>query len=81
MPTRDTRLRRLVRRASHIPSRIDQAPIVLGRFVRALVSDPIETLRYVPDAVSHQLFDGQIAYDVEEEWGPAFRRMLRAPWP
>ena len=53
----------------------------LDAFVRALVSDPIETLRYVPDALSHQLFDGQIAYDVEEEWGPAFHRMLGAPWP
>ena len=81
MTTRDRQLRRLVRKTSHIPSRIDQAPVALGRFLRALVSDPIETLRYVPDAVSHQLFDGQIAYDVEEEWGPAFHRMLGAPWP
>ena len=78
---RETPSRRLVRRTSHIPSRIDRAPVVLGRFVRALVTDPIETLRYVPDALSHQLFDGQIAYDVEEEWGPAFHRMLGAPWP
>ena len=81
MTTRDRQLRRLVRKTSHIPSRIDRAPVALGRFFRALVSDPIETLRYAPNAVSHQLFDGQIAYDVEEEWGPAFHRMLGAPWP
>lgn len=79
MPTWDSLLRRLARKTSHIPSRIDQAPVVLGRFVRALVSDPIETLRYVPDAVSHQLFDGQVAHDVEEEWGPALHRMVGTP--
>ena len=81
MTTQDSQLPRLVRKTAHIPSRIDRAPGALARFLRALVSDPIETLRYVPDAVSHQLFDGQIAYDVEEEWGPAFHRMLGAPWP
>ncbi len=81
MPTRDSHLRRLIRKTSHVPSRIGQAPVVLGRFVRALASDPIETLRYIPDAVSHQLLDGQVAYDVEEEWGPAFHRMLGVPWP
>ena len=81
MTRRDRQLPRLLRKTSHIPSRIDQAPVALGRFLRALVSDPIETLRYVPDAVSHQLLDAQIAYDVEEEWGPAFHRMLGAPWP
>jgi hypothetical protein len=81
MPTRDFQLRRFIRKTSHIPSRLGQAPVTLGRFVRALASEPIETLRYVPDAVSHQLFDMQVAYDVEEEWGPAFHQMLGEPWP
>jgi hypothetical protein len=77
----DSQLRRLVHKSRHIPSQIVQAPIALGHFVRALVTDPIETVRYVPDAVSHQLFDTQFAYDVEEDWGPAFHRMLEVPWP
>lgn len=43
--------------------------------------DPIETLRYVPDAVSHHLFDRQVAYDVAEDFGPPFHQMLGVPWP
>ena len=43
--------------------------------------DPIETVRYVPDAVSHHLFDRTVTYDVEEDYGPAFHQMLGVPWP
>jgi hypothetical protein len=81
MQTRDSQLRRLVRKASHAPSRIGHAPASVGRFVRALASDPMETLRYVPEAVSHQLFDAQVVYDVEEDWGPSLHQMLGVPWP
>jgi hypothetical protein len=46
-----------------------------------LAVDPIETLRYVPDAVSHHLFDEHVIYDVEEDFGPTFHQMLGVPWP
>ncbi len=81
MPPQDSQLRRLVRKASHAPTRIGRAPAYLGRFARALAVDPIETLRYVPDAVSHHLFDQTVTYEVEEDFGPAFHQMLGAPWP
>jgi hypothetical protein len=46
-----------------------------------LAVDPIETLTYVPDAVSHHLLDRPVAYDVEEDFGPPLHRMLGMPWP
>jgi Methyltransferase domain len=81
MSPQDSQLRRLVRKASHAPSRLNRAPASLGRFARALVVDPIETLLYVPDAVSHHLFDSQVKYHVEDDFGSSFHRMLGAPWP
>lgn len=81
MPPQETQLRRLVRKAGHVPSRIGRAPGSLWRFTRALAVDPIETLCYVPDAVSHHLFDRQVAYDVEEAFGPPLHQMLGVPWP
>jgi hypothetical protein len=53
----------------------------LGRFFRSLAADPLETLLYVPDAVSGQLFDKRVIYEVEEDWAPPFHRMLGVPWP
>ena len=81
MSPQDSQLRRLVRKATHVPSRLGRAPASLGRFARALVVDPIETLLYVPDAVSHQLFDSQVTYHVEDDFGSSFHRMLGVPWP
>ena len=60
---------------------VHHTPASLGRFVRALAADPVETLGSVPEAVSHHLFDRQVAYDVEEDAGPALHRMLGEPWP
>ncbi len=81
MPPQDSQLQRLVRKAKHVPSRIGRAPESLGRFALALAADPTETLRYVPDALSHHLFDRQVVYDVEEDFGPPFHEMLGVPWP
>ena len=81
MSPQDSQLRRLVRKASHAPSRFGRAPAHLGRFARALAVDPVETLLYVPDAVSHQLFDRQVQYQVEDDFGSSFHQMLGVPWP
>jgi hypothetical protein len=81
MPPQDSQLRRIVSKASHAPTRISRAPAYLGRFARALAVDPVETVRYVPDAVSHHLFDRTVPYDVEEDFGPALHQMLGMPWP
>jgi hypothetical protein len=45
-----------------------------------LVVEPAETLRYSVEPVLGR-FDRPAAYDVEEEWGPPFHRMLGRPWP
>ncbi len=81
MPPQNAQVQRLVRKARKIPSRIDGIPADLGRFVRAFAADPVETLGCVPETVSHHLFDRQIAYDVEEDTGPALHRMLGIRWP
>ena len=81
MPPQDSHLPRFVRKAMHAPCRIGRTPENLGRFVRALVRDPIETIRYIPDAVSHQLFDKQVTYHVEEDVGASFHQMLGEQWP
>ena len=81
MPPQDSQLHRLVRKARHAPSRIGRVPGNLGRFVRALAIHPIETLQYIPESVSQHLFDKQVAYDVEEDYGAPFHQMLGVPWP
>jgi Methyltransferase domain len=81
MPMQDSQLRRFARKAQKIPSRMGRAPEGLRRFGRGLAAEPMETLRYVPEAVAHQLFDKPVAYDVQEEFGPAFHEMLGLPWP
>jgi hypothetical protein len=47
---------------------------------RALRSDPVETLLYAPEAVAIH-FDRVPPYNVEEDWGAAFHRLLGLPWP
>ena len=64
-----------------IPARIGRAPAFMGRFARALATDPVETLRSVPESVSSHLFDVAVEYSVEEDFGPAFHRILGLPWP
>ena len=44
------------------------------------MADPVEILVYAPEVVARQL-DRVVAYQVEEEWGPAFHRLLGLPWP
>ena len=70
MSPQNSQLPRLVRKARKIPSRIHHVPADLGRFVHALAADPIETLGSVPEAVSHHLFDHQVAYDVRKTVDP-----------
>ena len=74
-------LRRLVHKTGRIPSRLGKAPAYIGRFSRAMKADPVETLRYVPEAVLSHLFDVQVEYQVEEDFGPAFHALLGLPWP
>jgi hypothetical protein len=45
-----------------------------------LAVEPAETLLYSVEPVLGRL-DRPVAYDVEEEWGPPFHRMLGLPWP
>jgi hypothetical protein len=81
MTTSHAHLHRLVRKARRVPSRLSGAPAYLGRFFQSLKADPVETLRSIPEAVSSQLFDVTVDYQVEEEFGPAFHEMLGLPWP
>jgi Methyltransferase domain len=82
MPTTTySHLRRLVRKTRRVPSRIGRAPAYIGRFARDLKSDPVETLRAIPESVSSHLFDVAVDYCVEEDFGPAFHQMLGLPWP
>jgi hypothetical protein len=81
MPPQDSQLARLVRKARHAPSRVGSVPGSLRRFARALATHPIETLQYIPEAVSSQLFDKQVTYDVEDDYGAPFHQMLGVPWP
>ena len=81
MPPHDHHLRRIVAKTRRIPSRIGGAPAYVGRFARALAADPVETLRSVPESVSSHLFDVTVEYSVEEDFGPAFHRLLGLPWP
>jgi hypothetical protein len=81
MPPQDSQVLRLVRKASHAPSRIGRVPGNLQRFARALATHPIEALQYIPESVSWHLFDRQVAYDVEENYGAPFHQMLGVPWP
>jgi Methyltransferase domain len=81
MPPQNYQLSRLIRKATHAPARIGRVPENLGRFVRALAAHPIETLQYIPEAFSKHLFDKQVTYDVEEDYGAPFHQMLGVPWP
>jgi hypothetical protein len=53
----------------------------MGRFSRALKADPVETLRSVPESLLSNLFDVQVDYQVEEDFGAAFHALLGLPWP
>jgi hypothetical protein len=81
MPPTSSHLRRIVHKTGQIPSRIGKAPAYIGRFSRALKTDPVETLRSVPEAVLSHLFDVQVDYQVEEDFGAAFHELLGLPWP
>ncbi len=81
MPHTSSHLRRLVGKTRRIPSRIGHAPASIGSFAKALRTDPVETLRAIPEAVSGQLFDVAVDYRVEEDFGPAFHELLGFPWP
>ena len=81
MPPTHSHLRRLAHKTGKIPSRIGRAPAYVGRFSRALKTDPVEALRSVPEAVLSQLFDVNVEYKVEEHFGPAFHELLGLPWP
>jgi hypothetical protein len=76
----NSQARRLVQKVGHAPSRIRRVPDQLRRISRSLATEPIETLLYVPEQVGRR-FDRPVAYDVEEDWGLPFHRMLGLPWP
>ncbi len=76
----DTQLRRIVHKLERAPSRIRRAPDRFQRVARSVTNEPIETLLYVPEQVG-RWFDRPVPYDVEEDWGPPFHRMLGLPWP
>ena len=77
----DGGMRRILRKTSRVPSRLTSIPGGLWRLARAVARDPVETLLYIPDAVAHQLFDRQVAYHVEEDWGPSLHDVLGLEWP
>ncbi len=81
MAPSSSHLRRLVRKTRKIPSRIVKAPSHIGRYARALKTDPGETLRSIPESVSGHLFDVTVDYHVEEDFGAAFHELLGLPWP
>jgi hypothetical protein len=81
VPPHHSLLEQLVRKTRRIPAHVGQAPANLGRVVRALATDPGETLRYLPETVSHHLFDAQVAYEVEGDVGPTIHKMLDLAWP
>ena len=69
-PSRLHAARRKLRAA---PGRV---PLVL----RAVAKEPLETLLYVPEQVSHWLHV-PVHYEVEEDWGPSLHEALGFPWP
>lgn len=81
MPPISFHLRRLARKTRRIPSRIEKAPSYVGRFARALKTDPVETMRSIPEAISGQLFDVVVDYRAEADFGRAFHEILDLPWP
>ena len=76
----DHQLRKLGGKARRVLARIRRVPTELRRGARALALEPTETLLYSVEPVLGRL-DRPVAYDVEEEWGPPFHRMLGLPWP
>ncbi|GAA5020534.1 class I SAM-dependent methyltransferase [Kitasatospora paranensis] len=52
----------------------------LWRFGRALATDPVETLLYLPEEWS-QHRDHPVAYDVDTAWEEHLHGLLGAPWP
>ena len=63
-----------------VQRRLGQAPDRMLRVAQALVRDPLETLSYVPEMLARRT-DRQAVYEVEEQWGEPFHRMLGLPWP
>ena len=74
-------MRRLLGKTRRVPSRLRSIPSGLWRLARSLARDPVEALLYVPDVLAHQLFDRQVSYQVEEDWGPAVHHTLGFGWP
>jgi hypothetical protein len=55
-------------------------PERVARLARAVVTDPIEVARYLPDRWSAR-HDGPTAYAVDPEWEAVLHRWLKAEWP
>jgi Methyltransferase domain len=70
----------VVRKAKRIPSRMRAAPDRIRRVARSMADEPVETLLYVPEVLARQT-DRPFPYSVEEDWGPAFHRLIDHPWP
>ncbi|MFE0460301.1 class I SAM-dependent methyltransferase [Kitasatospora sp. NPDC058965] len=52
----------------------------LWRFGRALATDPVETLRYVPEEISRRR-EHPVTYDVDTAWEEHLHGLIGAPWP
>jgi hypothetical protein len=81
MAPSSSHLRRLIRKTRKVPYRIVGVPSYIGRYASALMAEPVETLRSIPEAVSSHLFDVPVDYRVEEDFGAAFHELLGLPWP
>ena len=69
-----------LRGSVRLPGRVRRAPQRARRVAHALVSDPAETLVDAAEVLLRQ-WDHPAAYEIEEDWAPAFHRMLGVPWP
>ena len=75
-----TRMPVVVRKAKRIPWKMRAAPDRLRRVARSMADEPVETLLYAPEVLARQT-DRPFPYSVEEDWGPAFHRLIDQPWP
>jgi Methyltransferase domain len=67
-------------RLHSIPSKLRAAPARVPSLLRAMTSEPVETLLCVPEQVSHWRHR-PVPYQAEEDWGPSLHRALGLPWP
>lgn len=60
--------------------KLRSAPARAPGVARALVTEPAETLLYLPEQVSHWRHR-PVPYHPEDDWGPVLHEMIGRPWP